>query len=207
MPRMLSIGLLLFLISYIFAVMFTQLFKDLELEEPYFVRIDNTFFTLFQIMTLDNWAEIVRQVMEYYTWAWFPFITFVIISGFVVVNLIIAVICDAVAALHDDERAKIMGTTTTSAACVAVESSTDSDDDNSNHHITTGRAKSTGDHHHQTPTVENQLNALEQSVERLAQIQEQTARTMELFAKRMEFDKNYYAQLSMLKQSQASKGA
>jgi hypothetical protein len=200
MPRMLSIGLLLFLISYIFAVMFTQLFKELDLEEPYFVRIDNTFFTLFQIMTLDNWAEIVRQVMEYYTWAWFPFITFVIISGFVVVNLIIAVICDAISALHDDERAKIMGTTTTSSSNAAVttavdsvvagDSSTDMDDDSN--HTATAKSKTAENHRiNETPTVENQLNALEQSVEKLAQIQEQTARTIELFLKRMEFEKNY----------------
>lgn len=176
MPRMVAIGLLLFLISYIFAVMFTQLFKDLSLEEPYFVRIDNTFFTLFQIMTLDNWSEVVRQVMEYYTWAWFPFITFVIISGFIVVNLIIAVICDAIAALHDDERAKIMGTSHTSSTVTF-----ENEDEN------------TGGGDPQSPTatsVQQQLNALEQSIDKLALIQDQTARTMELFLQRMELEKN-----------------
>jgi hypothetical protein len=34
---------------------------------------------------------------------------FVTISGFIVVNLIIAVICDAVSNLEDDEKAKIHG--------------------------------------------------------------------------------------------------
>ena len=114
MPRMFAIFLLLLLVSYIFAVMFTQLFKDLYKRGlttiDYFGRMDDTFFTLFQIMTLDAWAEIAREVMAVYPWAWLPFIVFVIITGFVVVNLIIAVICDAIAALHDDEKAKLHGT-------------------------------------------------------------------------------------------------
>lgn len=46
MPRMFAIGLLLMLVSYIFAVMFTQLFKDLYedglTDEDYFGRLDNT---------------------------------------------------------------------------------------------------------------------------------------------------------------------
>jgi uncharacterized membrane protein YphA (DoxX/SURF4 family) len=47
MPRMVAIGLLLFLVSYIFAVMFTQLFKDLYergvTDADYFGRLDETF--------------------------------------------------------------------------------------------------------------------------------------------------------------------
>ena len=61
-------------------------------------------------MTLDNWADIARQVMDVHSWAWLPFITFVVITGFVVVNLIIAVICDAISALREEEKAKLHGT-------------------------------------------------------------------------------------------------
>jgi hypothetical protein len=60
-------------------------------------------------MTLDAWADVCRDVQQTYSWAWLPFIAFVIISGFIVVNLIIAVICDAISALHADEKAKIHG--------------------------------------------------------------------------------------------------
>lgn len=113
MPRMAAIGLLLTLIFYIFAVMFTQLFKDLYEDDlttdNYFGRLDYTFFTLFQIMTLDAWADVAREVINVYNWAWLPFLIFVTISGFIVVNLIIAVICDAVSALNEDIKAKITG--------------------------------------------------------------------------------------------------
>lgn len=114
MPRLAAICLLLVLIFYIFAVMFTQLFKNLHEDYPdqvnYFGRLDHTLFTLFQIMTLDAWGDIARDVISVYKWAWLPFVVFVTISGFIVVNLIIAVICDAVSSLHDDIKAKIHGT-------------------------------------------------------------------------------------------------
>lgn len=55
-PKMTAIFMLLALIFYIFAVMFTQLFKgmykDGEVSEPYFDSLPDSFFTLFQMMTL-----------------------------------------------------------------------------------------------------------------------------------------------------------
>ena len=169
MPRMFAIGLLLFLVSYIFAVMFTQLFKDLfeqELTETdYFGRIDTTFFTLFQIMTLDSWADIAREVMDVYSWAWLPFITFVIITGFVVVNLIIAVICDAISALHDDEKAKLHGT------FEDEEGSSEQDD---------------SIHPALHEDVRVQLDVLEDTVDELTRMQEQTLLTLDALTRQIQ---------------------
>jgi Ion transport protein len=113
MPRMYAIALLLTLIFYIFGVMLTQLFQDMyergETEFNYFGSLDITLFTLFQMMTMDGWAGISQQVIDQYFWAWIPFSAFVISSGFIIVNLIIAVICDAVATLNKDTKAKIVG--------------------------------------------------------------------------------------------------
>lgn len=111
MPRMGAIGILLFLVSYIFAVMFTQLFGNMyeegQLSEDYFSRMDYTFFTLFQMMTFDSWSDITREVMAVYKWAWAPFIGYIILTAFVVVNLIIAVICDAISALNEAHDQKL----------------------------------------------------------------------------------------------------
>lgn len=112
---MLAIGLLLLLLSYIFGVMFTQLFKDFYkkgyTEEDFYGRLDLTLFTLFQIMTLDDWADLCRDVMQVqgYEWSWILFITFIIATAFVVLNLIIAVICDAVAEFNKIDRARLRG--------------------------------------------------------------------------------------------------
>ena len=47
--------------------------------------------------TLENWSEIVRQVTDVYYGAWFLFISYLIISAFLLYSLIIGVVCDAVA--------------------------------------------------------------------------------------------------------------
>jgi hypothetical protein len=62
LPRMAAIIFLLCMIFYIFGVMMTQLFGDLypdgDTEVNYFTRLDNSFFTLFQVWKLQ------RMVMD-----------------------------------------------------------------------------------------------------------------------------------------------
>lgn len=110
MPRLAAITALLCLIFYIFAVLFTQLFGELELSDNYFNRLDNSLFTLFVMMTME-WADVAREVMEQVPWAWLPFVTFIMITGFIVFNLIIAVVCDAVAVIEskDDSVPNLFG--------------------------------------------------------------------------------------------------
>lgn len=62
------------------------------------------------VKTLDNWSEITRETMDADGWAWIPMLSYVVITGFIVVNLVIAVICDAIAALNDDDKARVHGT-------------------------------------------------------------------------------------------------
>ena len=84
----------------------TQLFKNLYAnvgtEFDYFSRLDTTFFTLFQLGTLDAWGNVTRQVIKTYGYGWIPIVAFVTISGFVIMNLVIAVICEAVSSMNDD---------------------------------------------------------------------------------------------------------
>mmetsp|Transcript_28228 Transcript_28228/g.56804 ORF Transcript_28228/g.56804 Transcript_28228/m.56804 type:complete len:359 (+) Transcript_28228:188-1264(+) len=102
MPRLGAITALLLLIFYIFAVLFTQLFGDLELSAPFFSRLDYSLLTLFVMMTME-WADVARECMDQIWWAWAPFIAFIMITGFIVFNLIIAVVCDAVAVIENKD--------------------------------------------------------------------------------------------------------
>ena len=110
LPRLSAIILLMCLEMYIFAVMFTTLFKDLYkdgvTEENYFSSLSTTFFTLFQLMTLDSWSSITKEVMTVYPWSWALFIFYIIISSFIVINMIIAVICDSVGEIQRLEMKK-----------------------------------------------------------------------------------------------------
>ncbi len=102
MPRLGALSALLLLIFYIFAVLFTQLFGELELSGEYFTRLDYSLLTLFVMMTME-WADVARECMAQIWWAWAPFVAFIMITGFIVFNLIIAVVCDAVAVIENKE--------------------------------------------------------------------------------------------------------
>ena len=93
-PSMGSIIMLLLLINYIFSVMSTKLFgADFE---KYFGTLGESFFTFFQIMTLEGWAnEVVRPVMEKHPWAWLMFVPYIVLTSFMVLNLFIGIVVDA----------------------------------------------------------------------------------------------------------------
>mmetsp|Transcript_30880 Transcript_30880/g.67767 ORF Transcript_30880/g.67767 Transcript_30880/m.67767 type:complete len:454 (+) Transcript_30880:56-1417(+) len=201
MPRMAAIGLLLFLVFYIFAVMFTTLFKSLWkdglTEWDYFGRLDATFFTLFQIMTLDEWSAVAREVMYTYSWAWAPFVVFVIISGFVVVNLIIAVICDAISALHDDARAMLHGQNfdseleSESQAGGAAGGSPRSADGSRNKHRRHSLNHSAGEM--SSEVARAQIASLEKQLEDLVRAQEQSMKTLVALSQHVETSSSHSA--------------
>mmetsp|Transcript_23605 Transcript_23605/g.51148 ORF Transcript_23605/g.51148 Transcript_23605/m.51148 type:complete len:531 (+) Transcript_23605:236-1828(+) len=108
MPRMYAIAMLLILIFYIFAVLFTELFSDINTEVNYFGSLDVSLFTCMQLMTLE-WGEVAREVMEERSWAWAPILAFLSVTGFIVFNLIVAVVCDAVAVVDREVQAERLG--------------------------------------------------------------------------------------------------
>lgn len=78
-------------------------------ESPYFKRMDYTLFTLFQFMCFDDWADIARGIMAEKPWAWILIIPWLVISGFVVANLFIAVICESLVKLDELEKKNFEG--------------------------------------------------------------------------------------------------
>jgi voltage-gated sodium channel len=93
LPGIGSIFLLLIVFFYVFAVMATKLFGDAF--PQWFGTLFGSMFSLFQIMTLEGWAEIARAVMEPYPLAWVYFLVFILVGTFTVLNLFIAVIVNA----------------------------------------------------------------------------------------------------------------
>ena len=93
LPGMASIGALLALLLYVAGVLATKLFGALAPE--YFGALDRSLFTLFQVMTLEGWADIARPLMAERSWAWFFFVAYILVSTFAVLNLFIAVVVNA----------------------------------------------------------------------------------------------------------------
>lgn len=104
LPGLGSIALLLVLFFYIFAVMATRLFgADFPV---WFGTIGASMFSLFQIMTLEGWADMARGVMDVYPHAWLFFTAFILLATFTVLNLFIAIIVNAMQHAHEVEKAK-----------------------------------------------------------------------------------------------------
>lgn len=97
-PGIASIGAIMLVIFYVFAVMATKMFGA---DFPHwFGTLHVSLFTLFQIMTLEGWAEIVREIKAVYPWAWTFFLVYIMFSTFTVLNLFIAVIVDGMNRQH-----------------------------------------------------------------------------------------------------------
>ncbi len=74
-PGMLSIVGLMSLIFYVFAIMATSLYSNSF--PQWFGTLGESFYSLFQIMTLESWSMgIVRPIMEVHPYAWAFFCTF-----------------------------------------------------------------------------------------------------------------------------------
>jgi voltage-gated sodium channel len=94
LPGLGSVVSLILIIFYVSAVIATNVFGSAF--PDLFGTLGNTFFTLFQVMTLESWSDgIARPVMEHFPYAWVFFVFFILIATFVVVNLFIAVIVDS----------------------------------------------------------------------------------------------------------------
>lgn len=93
LPGMASIAALLGLLLYVAAVMATQLFGDGVPDR--FGDLGSSLFTLFQVMTTDDWANIARAAMAVQPFAWVFFIVYLLVSTFAVLNLFIAVVVRA----------------------------------------------------------------------------------------------------------------
>lgn len=92
-PGMGSVTMLLLLMLYVAAVMATSMYGD-DFPE-YFGSLGASSFTLFQIMTLENWPDIARSVIAKYPSAWIFFVVYILLTSFAVLNLFIGIIVDA----------------------------------------------------------------------------------------------------------------
>ncbi|OEF97373.1 ion transporter [Desulfuribacillus alkaliarsenatis] len=80
------------LIFSIYAIIGTTYFKNI-LPYEFFGSFHTSLFTLMQVVTFESWAsQVARPVINEIPWAWMYFVSFIVIGGLVILNLVIAVI-------------------------------------------------------------------------------------------------------------------
>ena len=109
LPGMASIIGLMSLVLYVSAVMATKLFGEIAPE--FFGSFGASLFTLFQVMTVEGWPDIARTVMTQSPYAWLFFVGYLLVATFMVLNLFIAVVVNAMQSqvaedLAGDEEAR-----------------------------------------------------------------------------------------------------
>ncbi len=102
-PGMASVSLVLLLFFYVFAIIATNIFS---LTFPqWFGSLGESMFTLFQIMTLESWSMgIARPIIEVHPYAWIFFVIYILIVTFIMVNLFIGLVVDAIFTIKGSEK-------------------------------------------------------------------------------------------------------
>lgn len=103
-PGIASVLFLLVLVLYIAGVMATVMFRDVAPES--FGHLGISLFSLFQIMTLEGWADIATKIMAQYQWAWVFFIGYILVATFLVLNLVIGVVVSSIQSRIASETAE-----------------------------------------------------------------------------------------------------
>ena len=89
-PSMLHVMTLMGVIFYIYAITGYQLFH--EHDPTHWRSLGISLLTLFRVVTLEDWTDVMYKAMELHSFAWMYFVSFVVLGTFVVVNLFIAVV-------------------------------------------------------------------------------------------------------------------
>jgi voltage-gated sodium channel len=106
LPGMASILLLLVLVFFVFSVIASKLYGETKPE--LFGNLGIAAYTLFQVMTFDDWsAGVVKPLLEANPFAWAFFVVFMMLSSFMVLNLFIGVVVTALDAETAEDATKI----------------------------------------------------------------------------------------------------
>ncbi|WP_055478420.1 ion transporter [Sphaerimonospora mesophila] len=92
-PGLASILVLLLLLLYVAAVIGERLFR--EAAPQHFGNLGKSLFTMFTVLTVENWPQVAEDVMATEPLAWVFFAGFIVVSAFFVLNLLIGVIVSA----------------------------------------------------------------------------------------------------------------
>tara|TARA_B100001059_G_scaffold4675_1_gene3869 strand:+ start:984 stop:1694 length:711 start_codon:yes stop_codon:yes gene_type:complete len=92
--RVFYVSLLLFIILYIYATMGSILFSE-DIPARW-GNVGTSMITLFQVLTLSSWEQVMLPLQDIYWWAWIYIFSFIIICGITMLNLLIAVLVDVV---------------------------------------------------------------------------------------------------------------
>lgn len=104
LPRLGYVMTLMFIIFYIYAAFGSLFFQDIN--QKYWGDIAMALLTLFKVMTFEGWTDVMYETMETYPWSWFYFISFIFLTSFAFLNMVIGIMVGVLEEEHDNEKDK-----------------------------------------------------------------------------------------------------
>lgn len=88
-------GMLLLLVYYVYGIIGTNLFGSTF--PAWFGSLGKSVYSLFQIMTLESWSMgIARPVIEKFPYAWVFFVSYILLSSFIVMNIVVGIVLNSI---------------------------------------------------------------------------------------------------------------
>jgi voltage-gated sodium channel len=104
-----SVGFLFLILMYVYGMVGWLAFNEKDPEN--WNSIGQAMLTLFAMLTLEEWVNFQRSALEITPWAPAYFVSFVLLSSFLLLNMVIAVVINSVeearAILAKEERAEL----------------------------------------------------------------------------------------------------
>jgi voltage-gated sodium channel len=102
LPQLGYVALMMFIIFYIYAAVGATFFAAINPELWGDIAI--SMLTLFRIMTFEDWTDVMYETMAVYPWSWAFYLSFIFLSAFAFLNMIIGIVVSVL----DDEHQKLV---------------------------------------------------------------------------------------------------
>jgi voltage-gated sodium channel len=102
MPQLGYVLMLMFIIFYIYAAVGTTFFSTIN--SVLWGDISISMLTLFRVMTFEDWTDVMYEVMEVYGYAWVFFLSFIFLTTFAFLNMVIGIVVNVMENENAAER-------------------------------------------------------------------------------------------------------
>jgi voltage-gated sodium channel len=93
LPPIGSMAMLTSLLIYIYGMLGWILFADTN--PAHWGDIGQAMLSLFIVLTLESWPDIMGEVIDSHPWAWLYFVSYVLIASFLLINMVIAILINS----------------------------------------------------------------------------------------------------------------
>lgn len=102
MPQLGYVLLLMFIIFYIYAAVGATFFASINPELWGDIAI--SLLTLFRVMTFEDWTDVMYETMTVYPLSWMFYLTFIFLTAFAFLNMVIGVVVNVLEDEHAREK-------------------------------------------------------------------------------------------------------